>query len=139
MRAKLNSAAIVLGSATPSLESWSNATTGKYALIEIAQRVADRPLPLVELVDMRKEFQETGQEQLFSRQLIEETQATLDRGEQAIILLNRRGYSFVVMCRACGEKLQCENCAISLTYHRPLDENRDPSPTGQRLQCHYCG
>ena len=139
MRAKLNSATVVLGSATPSLESWRNATTGNYSLIELAQRVADRPLPVVELVDMRKEFQETGQEQLFSRQLIEETQATLDRGEQAIILLNRRGYSFVVMCRACGEKLQCENCAISLTYHRPIADDQDPSPTGQRLQCHYCG
>jgi primosomal protein N' (replication factor Y) (superfamily II helicase) len=139
MRAKLNSATVVLGSATPSLESWCNATTGKYSLIELAQRVAGRPLPIVELVDMRKEFQETGQEQLFSRQLIEETQTTLDRGEQAIILLNRRGYSFVVMCRACGEKLQCENCAISLTYHRPIADDQDPSPTGQRLQCHYCG
>jgi primosomal protein N' (replication factor Y) len=139
MRAKLNSAAVMLGSATPSLESWRNATTGKYELIELRQRVADRPLPVVELVDMRKEFQETGQEQLFSRQLIEETRATLDRGEQAIILLNRRGYSFVVLCRACGEKLQCENCAISLTYHRPIADDQDPSPTGQRLQCHYCG
>jgi len=139
MRAKLNSATVVLGSATPSLESWRNATTGKYSLVELKQRVADRPLPVVELVDMRKEFQETGQEPLFSRQLIEETQATLDRGEQAIILLNRRGYSFVVLCRACGEKLQCENCAISLTYHRPIAGDQDPSPTGQRLQCHYCG
>jgi primosomal protein N' (replication factor Y) (superfamily II helicase) len=139
MRAKLNSATVVLGSATPSLESWRNATSGKYSLIELAQRVADRPLPVVELIDMRKEFQETGQEQLFSRQLIEETQSTLDRGEQVIILLNRRGYSFVVMCRACGEKLQCENCAISLTYHRPIADDQDPSPTGQRLQCHYCG
>jgi primosomal protein N' (replication factor Y) len=139
MRAKLNSATIVLGSATPSLESWRNATTGKYSLIEMHKRVADRPLPVVELVDMRKEFQETGQEQLFSRLLVEETQATLDRGEQAIILLNRRGYSFVVMCRACGEKLQCENCAISLTYHRPVADDEDPSATGQRLQCHYCG
>jgi len=143
MRAKLVAATVVLGSATPSLESWRNATTGKYSLLTMAQRVADRPLPVVELVDMRKEFQETGQEQLFSRQLVEETQATLDRGEQAIILLNRRGYSFVVMCRACGEKLQCENCAISLTYHRAIRgmgaEDEDPSPSGQRLQCHYCG
>jgi primosomal protein N' (replication factor Y) len=143
MRAKLNAATVVLGSATPSLESWRNATTGKYVLIELRERVADRPLPVVDLVDMRKEFQETGQEQLFSRQLVEETQATLDRGEQAIILLNRRGYSFVVMCRACGDKLQCENCAISLTYHRPgitpPGGDEDFSPTGQRLQCHYCG
>ena len=143
MRAKLNSVTVVLGSATPSLESWRNATTGRYGLIELQQRVADRPLPTVELVDMRKEFQETGQEQLFSRQLIAETEATLDRGEQAIILLNRRGYSFVVMCRACGAKLQCENCAISLTHHRPVADaallEGDPSPLGQRLQCHYCG
>jgi primosomal protein N' (replication factor Y) len=139
MRAKLNSATVALGSATPSLESWRNATTGKYSLVELARRVADRPLPAVELVDMRREFQQTGQEQLFSRQLVEETQAALDRGEQAIILLNRRGYSFVVICRACGEKLQCENCAISLTYHRAISAADDPSPGGQRLQCHYCG
>ncbi len=139
MRAKLNSATVVLGSATPSLESWHNAKSGKYALIEMHKRVADRPLPAVELVDMRKEFQETGQEQLFSRRLVEETQSTLDRGEQAIILLNRRGYSFVVLCRACGEKLECQNCAISLTYHRAIAEGDDPSPTGQKLQCHYCG
>ena len=66
----------------------------------------NRPLPDVELIDMRKEFQETGQEQLFSRQLVEQTRRRLDRGEQAIILLNRRGYSFVVICRACGEKLR---------------------------------
>ena len=71
---------------------------------------------------MRNEFKETGQEQIFSRKLIEETQATLDRGEQVIILLNRRGYSFVVMCRSCGEKIECENCAISMTYHKPVTE-----------------
>ena len=120
MRAKLAGATIVLGSATPSLESWHNARQGKYASIEMHQRVMNRPLPVVELIDMRREFQETGQEHLFSRALIDETQATLDRGEQAIILLNRRGYSFVVMCRACGEKLECENCSISLTYHKPV-------------------
>ncbi|HEY0797461.1 MAG TPA: primosomal protein N' [Acidisarcina sp.] len=137
MRAKLNSATVVLGSATPSLESWRNASTGRYALIEIHERVANRPLPLVELVDMRLEFQQTGQEQLFSRELIAETRATLDRGEQVIILLNRRGYSFVVICRACGDKLECENCAISLTYHKGIDDVQ--SPVGTRLECHYCG
>jgi primosomal protein N' (replication factor Y) len=88
---------------------------------------------------MRREFQETGQEHLFSRALIDQTQATLDRGEQAIILLNRRGYSFVVMCRACGEKLQCENCSISLTYHKPVTTSDGHAPVGQRLECHYCG
>ena len=139
MRAKLASATVVLGSATPSLESWHNAQRGKYTRIEMHERVNQRPLPQVELIDMRREFQETGQEHLFSRALIEETQATLARGEQAIILLNRRGYSFVVMCRACGEKLQCENCSISLTYHKPVPGSDDRAHAGQRLECHYCG
>jgi primosomal protein N' (replication factor Y) (superfamily II helicase) len=139
MRAKLNQATVVLGSATPSLESWANAEKGKYARIEILDRVMDRPLPAVELIDMRREFQETGAENIFSRKLIEETQATLDRNEQAIILLNRRGYSFVVMCRACGEKLECENCAISLTYHKPVAGSDLHAQPGQRLECHYCG
>ncbi|MBW4043520.1 MAG: primosomal protein N' [Acidobacteria bacterium] len=139
MRAKFCAATVVLGSATPSLESWHNSETGKYARIEMHQRVNNRPLPEVELVDMRREFQETGQEQLFARALIEQTQQTLDRGEQAIILLNRRGYSFVVLCRACGEKLQCENCAISLTYHKPSISEDDRAHVGQRLECHCCG
>lgn len=139
MRAKLANATIVLGSATPSLESWHNAQQGRYARIEIHDRVNHRPLPHVELIDMRREFQETGHEHLFSRALIEETQATLARGEQAIILLNRRGYSFVVICRACGEKLQCENCSISLTYHKPIPGSDDRAHAGQRLECHYCG
>jgi primosomal protein N' (replication factor Y) len=143
MRAKIAGAAVVLGSATPSLESWRNAETGKYALIEMKERVNQRPLPVVDLVDMRFEFQQTGQESLFSRALVERTQAALDRGEQAIILLNRRGYSFAVLCRACGEKMQCENCAIALTHHKPIIPV-DPqaavvSPSGQRLKCHYCG
>lgn len=139
MRAKLNDAVVVLGSATPSLESWANAERGRYARIEMRQRVADRPLPAVELVDMRAEFRETGQEQIFSRRLIEETQATLDRGEQAIILLNRRGYSFVVMCRSCGGKIECENCAISMTYHKAVNSSDAIAQPGQRLECHYCG
>jgi len=139
MRAKLNETVVVLGSATPSLESWSNAEKGRYAQVEMRERVMDRPLPLVELVDMRAEFRETGQEQIFSRKLIEETQATLDRGEQVILLLNRRGYSSVVMCRSCGEKIECENCAISMTYHKKVSENDAVAQPGQRLECHYCG
>jgi primosomal protein N' (replication factor Y) len=139
MRAKLNEAVVVLGSATPSLESWANADKGRYVRVEIRERVMDRPLPLVELVDMRTEFRETGQEQIFSRRLIEETQATLDRGEQVILLLNRRGYSSVVMCRSCGEKIECENCAISMTYHKRVSENDSIAQPGQRLECHYCG
>ncbi len=141
MRAKLFDITIVLGSATPSLESWNNAERGRYTRIEMLERVQSRPLPVVEMIDMRAEFRETGQEQIFARQLIEETQSTLDRGEQVIILLNRRGYSFVVMCRACGEKIECENCAISLTYHKHSDETdlSGPARVGARLECHYCG
>jgi len=138
MQAKFNEAVVVLGSATPSLESWANAEKGRYARVEMRERVMDRPLPAVELVDMRTEFRETGQEQIFSRRLVEETQGTLDRGEQAIILLNRRGYSFVAMCRSCGEKIECENCAISMTYHKSVTGSEIAQP-GQRLECHYCG
>ena len=139
MRAKLAGAVVVMGSATPSLESWQNSAQGKYTRIEIRDRVMNRPLPEVELIDMRREFQETGQDQLFSRALVEQTREALDRGEQALILLNRRGYSFAVICRACGEKLECENCAISLTHHKPPAEEADLARAGQRLECHYCG
>ena len=141
MRAKLLKCTVVMGSATPSLESWNNAERGRYKRVQLLQRVEQRPMPVVEMIDMREEFRATGQEQLFSRQLVGETQATLERGEQAIILLNRRGYSFVVMCRSCGEKLECENCAISLTYHKPGNEHdlNGEARVGQRLECHYCG
>jgi primosomal protein N' (replication factor Y) len=139
MRAKFNSAVVVLGSATPSLESWANSERGRYARIEMLTRVMHRPLPTVELVDMRIEFRETGREEIFSRQLVAETQATLDRGEQVMILLNRRGYSFTVLCRSCGEKIECENCAIAMTYHKPSAQTDLHAHAGDRLECHYCG
>jgi primosomal protein N' (replication factor Y) len=139
MRAKFNSAVVVLGSATPSLESWANSERGRYARIEMLTRVMSRPLPTVELVDMRTEFKQTGKEEIFSRQLVAETQATLDRGEQVLVLLNRRGYSFTVLCRSCGEKIECENCAIAMTYHKPAAETNLHVHPGDRLECHYCG
>ena len=139
MRAKFNDAVVVLGSATPSLESWANSEKGRYLRVEMLTRVMSRPLPTVELVDMRTEFKETGREEIFSRQLVEETQATIDRGEQVIILLNRRGYSFTVLCRSCGEKIECENCAISMTYHKPVLGTDLHAHPGDRLECHYCG
>ena len=129
MRAKALNATVVLGSATPSLESFHNATRGRYALIGLPGRVAQRPLPEVELVDMRAEFQQTGKESVLSRKLMEETAQRLERGEQAMILLNRRGYSAWVMCRSCGDTLQCRDCAVAMTYHK----------SQQRLLCHYCG
>ena len=139
MRAKLEGAVVVLGSATPSLESWSNAERGRYELVEMRRRVMGRPLPAVELIDMREEFQAVGKEEIFSRALVAETQAALDRGEQVILLLNRRGYSFTVICRSCGEKVECENCAISMTYHKPVTTEDGLAEPGQRLECHYCG
>jgi primosomal protein N' (replication factor Y) (superfamily II helicase) len=129
MRAKFSDATAVLGSATPSLESYYNAKKHRYALLEMPDRVEKRPLPDVELVDMRQEFQETGQEQVISRKLIEEIRLRLERKEQAMVLLNRRGYSPVVLCRTCGKKLECRDCAIALTHHKQSG----------RMECHYCG
>ncbi len=129
MRAKMCNAVVVLGSATPSLESYFNAKTNKYALVELPDRVEQRPLPAVEIVDMRIEFQETGREQVISRKLAVEIQDRLERKEQVMVLLNRRGYSPVVLCRTCGKKLECQNCAISLTHHK----------REHKMVCHYCG
>ena len=129
MRAKFSNAVAVLGSATPSLESYANAKKGRYQLAEMPDRVEKRPLPEVELVDMRQEFQETGKEPVISRKLIEEIGLRLERKEQVMVLLNRRGYSPVVLCRTCGKKLECQNCAIALTLHK----------IKRRMECHYCG
>jgi primosomal protein N' (replication factor Y) (superfamily II helicase) len=129
MRAKLSNAVVVLGSATPSLESYYNAKKNKYALVELPDRVQDRPLPEVELIDMKQEFQETGQEQVLSRKLLDEIRDRLERKEQVMVLLNRRGYSPVMLCRACGKTLQCKNCAVSMTHHK----------RERRMECHYCG
>ncbi|MGD0416580.1 MAG: primosomal protein N', partial [Terriglobales bacterium] len=129
MRAKMAGAVVVLGSATPSLESYYNAKKNKYALMELPDRVEMRPLPEVEIVDMRQEFQETGQEQVISRKLAEEIRERLEKKEQVMVLLNRRGYSPVVLCRACGKTLQCENCAVSMTHHK----------RERKMECHYCG
>ena len=129
MRARMAGAAVVLGSATPSLESYFNAQKDKYTLLELPDRVEQRPLPEVEILDMKEEFRETGHEQVISRRLAAEIGERLDRHEQVMVLLNRRGYAPVVLCRACGHTAQCANCAISLTHHK----------REHRLQCHYCG
>ena len=129
MRAKMANAVVVMGSATPSLESYFNAKKNKYALVELPDRVEQRPLPEVEIIDMRQEYQETGQEQVISRKLAAEIKDRLDRKEQVMVLLNRRGYSPVVLCRTCGKKLECQNCAIALTHHK----------REHKMVCHYCG
>jgi primosomal protein N' (replication factor Y) len=129
MRAKMANVVAVLGSATPSLESYFNAKKNKYRLLELPDRVEQRPLPEVEIIDMRQEFQETGQEQVISRRLAQEIRERLDRKEQVMVLLNRRGYSPLVLCRTCGKVLECKNCAIALTHHK----------RSHRMECHYCG
>ncbi|HWE51833.1 MAG TPA: primosomal protein N' [Bryobacteraceae bacterium] len=129
VRAQAANACVVLGSATPSLESRFNASSGKYTLLELPDRIADRPMPVVKVVDMREEFLETRKHAIFSRALLEAIRERLTNNEQAMVLLNRRGFSTFVACRSCGERIQCANCSVTLTYHR-----RD-----RRLLCHYCG
>ncbi len=128
VRAQNAGACVVLGSATPSLESRYNAERGKYKLLELPERIEKRPMPQVHLVDMRQEFLETRKVAPISRRLLEEIGQRLEAGEQTMLLLNRRGFSSFVACRACGHRFQCVNCAVTLTYHR-----RD-----RRLLCHYC-
>ncbi|MCS6951929.1 MAG: primosomal protein N' [Bryobacteraceae bacterium] len=128
VRARHSGACVVLGSATPSLESRYNAEQGKYTLLELPERIESRPLPRVELIDLRQEFLETGKQATFSRRLREAIEQRLVRGEQIMLLLNRRGFSSFLACRACGQRLECVNCSVTLTFHR-----RD-----RRMLCHYC-
>jgi primosomal protein N' (replication factor Y) len=129
MRAKMCNAAVVLGSATPSLETYHNGVRGKYRLLELPERIEKRPLPEVEILDMREEFQRSKKDEVLSRKLVEEIGERLSRKEQVMVLLNRRGFSAFVLCRECGESVHCKNCAISMTYHK----------REHRLVCHYCG
>ena len=121
-------ATLVLGSATPSLLSYYRATSGRYTLLNLSERVAGRPLPDVEIVDMREEFT-AGNNGIFSGRLVQCLTECIASGKQAMLFLNRRGYSTFVSCRACGEVIQCPNCDISMTYHKA--ENR--------MKCHFCG
>ena len=128
MRARTAGAVAVLGSATPSLESYHNAQTGRYALITLDKRVLDRPLARVQVVDMREEYAAAGPDAIISGTLAAAISARLDRGEQAMVLLNRRGFATTVFCRQCGETLDCPNCSVTLTVHR----------AAKRARCHYC-
>ena len=128
MRARKANAIIVLGSATPSLETFDNAHSGKYRYLRLPDRIGDRPLATAELIDMRDVFKRTGKDVVLSPQLLRSIAETHSKGEQSMILLNRRGFSTFVLCRSCGESLRCKNCDITLTYHR-----RDG-----HLICHYC-
>jgi primosomal protein N' (replication factor Y) len=129
VRAKMEGALALLGSATPSMETYHHARNGKYELLTLASRVADRSLASVEIVDLREDFQQTHQTSPISAALHAGIQECLAKGTQALVLINRRGYSWSVLCRSCGASVQCVNCSISMTHHKQRN----------RLECHYCG
>jgi primosomal protein N' (replication factor Y) len=128
MRARQAGALVVLGSATPSMESYRNAQKGRYTLITLERRVLDRPLADVRVVDMREEYAASGPDVVLSSVLATAMAETLGKGEQAIVLLNRRGFASSVFCRQCAATLDCPNCSLSLTVHRAAN----------RARCHYC-
>ena len=129
MRARFEGARIVLGSATPSLESWLNAQQKKYELASVPARVAGRSLPDVHLVNMQQELERMGHVPIYSSLLLEAVRSRLDRGEQTILFLNRRGYARVLDCPDCGWVAECPECAVPYTYHR----------ADECLRCHVCG
>ena len=132
-RASREHAAVVLSSATPSILSFAMARRGDYTLVEMPRRVANRPMPEVTIVDMRQEL-ESGNRSIFSRLLIQKLKECTDKGEQAMLFLNRRGYNTFVSCRSCGYVVKCEQCDLSMTLHR---EHGEDGP--QQLRCHMCG
>ena len=130
-RAKREGAAVVLSSATPSILSFAMARRGDYTLVEMPHRVNDRPLPSVTVVDMRSEL-ESGNRSIFSRVLIQKLTDCLQKGQQAMLFLNRRGYNTFVSCRSCGYVVKCPQCDLSMTLHREEDGREE-------LRCHMCG
>ena len=129
VRAKMEGALALLGSATPSMETYHHAREGKYELLTLASRVAERSLASVEIADLREDFQQKHQTSPISAALRAGLQECLASGTQALVLINRRGYSWSVLCRSCGASVQCVNCSISMTHHKQRN----------RLECHYCG
>src|SRR5262249_36958271 len=129
VRAKQEGAVVLLGSATPSLESFHHARAGKYRLLTLPRRIENRPMAPVEVVDLREKFRETHSTSPISTALRRGIADCLAAGTQTLLLINRRGYSWFLLCRSCGASVQCANCSISLTYHKQRN----------RLECHYCG
>lgn len=126
-RGEFHQCPVILGSATPTLESYARAQKGVYRLLELTERVNKQAMPEMDIVDMREELAK-GNRTMFSDTLVDKINERIERGEQVVLLLNRRGYATFVMCRECGETIQCEHCDISMTYHR----------TQNKLKCHYC-
>ena len=131
VRAKIEKCVVVLGSATPSLESYHNATTGKYRLVTLTQRVDQKQMPLMRVVDLRRERKEK-KAAILSEKLSQAIADRLEKHEQTILFLNRRGFSTSLLCSNCGEARNCPNCSVALTFHR------QPAIAG-RLSCHLCG
>ncbi len=133
MRAKIEGCPVILGSATPSLESYHNALAGKYALLELPGRAAGRPMPEVRLIDLSEPVNQTTLQhpvdRLLTEPLIDAARKRLENGEQVLFFLNRRGYSDFIICRDCGEVPKCANCSVPMTFHR----------RGRELKCHWCG
>jgi primosomal protein N' (replication factor Y) len=129
VRAKIEKCAIVLGSATPSLESYHNATIGKYDLVTLTQRVDERQMPLIRIVDLRQERRKEKIVPILSEKLSQAIADRLEKREQTILFLNRRGFSTSLLCSSCGEARNCPNCSVALTFHRHI----------ARLSCHLCG
>jgi primosomal protein N' (replication factor Y) len=130
VRGRQDNALVLLGSATPSMESYHNAVSGKYQLLALTRRVLDRPLASVRVVNMREEYASEGPDAVLSRVLVAAIEDRLQKTEQVMVLLNRRGYATSVLCRQCGDTFDCPNCSISLTVHR--------AARGWRARCHYC-
>ena len=128
VRAQKEHAVVILGSATPSLESFHNGLSGKYHYLRLPSRIANRPMASARIIDMRQVFDRHKKPRIFSDDLLEAIEETHRRNQQSIILLNRRGYSSFVLCRSCGETIQCPNCDVTLTYHR----------SERVIICHYC-
>lgn len=129
MRAKLNAAVAILGSATPSIETYANAQKGKYILSTLKTRPAHATLPTVSCVDMKREYEKHGGYTLFSNALLEGIKSRVSKGEQVLLFLNKRGYHSVQMCTSCGNSFKCDSCDVTLTYHR----------SWECLNCHLCG
>lgn len=129
VRGKLSNAVVILGSATPSLESFYNVERGKYELLELTKRVDDKKMPRVGIVDMKLESDRAKKGVIFSHRLLRGIEERLKKKEQVILFLNRRGHSSVVICDSCGYVVKCDHCSVSMTYH----------DYGKRLLCHLCG
>jgi primosomal protein N' (replication factor Y) len=132
VRAKIEKCVVVLGSATPSLESYHNAAVGKYRLVTLTQRVDRKQMPLIRVIDLRQERRKEKRAAILSERLSQAISGRLERREQTILFLNRRGFSTSLLCSNCGEARNCPNCSVALTFHR------QPSVAG-RLSCHLCG